>query len=110
MKYLTYINQLNENREGNTMNTIRNTNRTNHLNVQPLTQEQLESTAGGGKGQGQAIVDFIAWVACGFNHHYVDTGKTKVVMDGPIPTRFKQVKCKDCGHKTWQRVGIVGLN
>ena len=66
--------------------------------------------AGGGKGTGQAVTDLIAWIACGFNHHYVDTGKTKIVMDGPIPTKFKQVRCKDCGHKTWVRVGIAISN
>jgi len=60
-----------------------------------------------GKGSGQGIVDFFAWIACGFSHDYEDTGKTKVVMDGPVPTRFKQVRCRECGHKTWKRVGIA---
>ena len=76
------------------------------MKAQELTIEQMENTTGA-KGQGQAIVDFFAWVTCGFNHHYQDTGKTKVFMDGPIPTRFKHVRCKDCGHKTWKRVGAV---
>jgi len=92
------------------MNTGRNTftNRRNAMYIQDLNPTQLEKVVGGGKGpSGQAITDLIAWVACGFNHHYADTGKTKVVMDGPIPTRFKQVRCKDCGHKTWVRVGIA---
>ncbi len=95
------------------MNSSRNTftNRRNSMYIQSLNPTQLEKIAGGGKGPtGQAVTDFIAWIACGFNHHYVDTGKTKVVMDGPIPTRFKQVKCKDCGHKTWVRVGIAFTN
>ena len=91
------------NSSGNTF-----TNRRNSMYIQDLSPTQLEKIAGGGRGPtGQAITDLIAWVACGFNHHYVDTGKTKVVMDGPIPTKFKQVKCKDCGHKTWVRVGIA---
>ena len=95
------------------MNSSRNTftNRRNSMDVRKLNLPQLEKIAGGGKGPtGQAVSDLIAWVACGFNHHYVDTGKTKVVMDGPIPTKFKQVKCKDCGHKTWVRVGIAFTN
>ena len=92
------------------MNSSKNTftNRRNSMyNIQKLDLSQLEKIAAGKRGTGQAVTDLIAWIACGFNHHYVDTGKTKVVMDGPIPTRFKQVKCKDCGHKTWVRVGIA---
>ena len=91
-------------------NTFTNRNGKVHMYMQKLTPAEMEKTAGGGKGTGQAVTDLIAWIACGFNHHYVDTGKTKIVMDGPIPTKFKQVKCKDCGHKTWVRVGIAISN
>ena len=95
------------------MNSSKNTStiQRNSIYIRKLNPSQLEKIAGGGKGPtGQAVTDFIAWIACGFNHHYVDTGKTKVVMDGPIPTKFKQVKCRDCGHKTWVRVGIAFNN
>ena len=85
--------------------TNMNRNSMNPVQARPLTPAQLENAAGGKKSS-EAIVDLIAWAMCGFNHHYVDTGKTKKVLDGPIPTTFKQVRCKDCGHKPWVRVGV----
>ena len=77
-----------------------------NTNTIELNLNEMELATGGAKRQGSAWVDFIAWVCCGFGHNYVDTGKTKLTMDGIIPTRFKQVRCKDCGHKTWVRVGV----
>jgi hypothetical protein len=102
------------------MNTIQNTKANTNaktkniptiMNGSPMPMQemaagQLQAVAGGGKRQGAALTDLIAWVLCGFGHTYVDTGKTKITMDGIIPTRFKQVRCKECGHKTWVRVGV----
>ena len=52
---------------------------------------------------GEGIVDFFAWMLCGFNHHYEPTGKTKRDVDLVFPIILEQVKCKDCGYVTWRR-------
>ena len=67
-----------------------------------LTDDEIEQVTGG-KGEGQAYADFFMWVYCGFNHHYVPTGKTTVKYDVVIPADFYEVKCLDCGHETWKR-------
>lgn len=64
---------------------------------------QIETTAGGRPSPGEGIVDFFAWVACGFNHHYEPTGRTKTDLDLCIPITLEQVRCRDCGYKTWRR-------
>ena len=67
-----------------------------------LTDDEMEQITGG-KGEGKGVADFIAWVMCGFNHHYVPTGKTQVKYDVVFQVDFYEVKCIDCGHKIWKR-------
>ena len=68
-----------------------------------LTAEEQEKVTGGAPPSGQGIVDFFAWIACGFNHHYVPTGKTKKERDLVFIVDFYQIKCTDCGHLSWKR-------
>ena len=92
------------------IDVIQNTNSETRMSRQELTLEQTEWVVAGAKrGSSRAIIDFVAWAACGFGHNYFDTGKTKIDMDGPIPTRFKEVQCIKCGHRTWKRVGAVSV-
>ena len=67
-----------------------------------LTDDEIEKVTGG-KGEGKGVAEFIAWVMCGFNHHYVPTGKTTVKYDVVFEAEFYEVKCVDCGHKRWER-------
>ena len=83
-----------------------NTNSTmNHIsqNRRELTPAELDLVVGGKPHSGQAILDFFAWIGCGFNHHYYPTGKTKTDLDLVFTAHFYQVKCSDCGHTTWIR-------
>ena len=68
-----------------------------------LTPAELDRVAAGAPRSGQGVLDFFAWIACGFNHHYVPTGKTKTDLDLVFRVNFYQVKCLDCGHETWKR-------
>lgn len=70
---------------------------------QELTDEEMEQTAGGKPHVGEGIIDFFSWVACGFNHHYVYTGKTKQSIDLVFHVTFYEQKCTDCGHYNWTR-------
>lgn len=68
-----------------------------------LTLAELDFVSAGKPHSSQGICDFFAWIACGFNHHYVPTGKTKTDLDLVFRVNFYEVECKDCGHKTWKR-------
>ena len=69
-----------------------------------LSEDELEQVAAGKKRkQSEAIYDFFMWIACGFNHHYVPTGKTRTEIDLVFPVKFYEVKCLDCGNITWKR-------
>ena len=70
---------------------------------QELTVDEMEQTAGGKPHLGEGIIDFFSWVACGFNHHYVYTGKTKQSIDLVFHVTFYEQKCADCGHYNWTR-------
>ena len=70
---------------------------------QELTDEEMEQTAGGKPHVGEGIIDFFSWVACGFNHHYVYTGKTKQSIDLVFHVTFYEQKCTDCVHYNWTR-------
>lgn len=70
---------------------------------QKLKVDEMEQVAGGKPNPGDGIVDFIAWAACGFNHHYVHTGKTKKDVDLVFPVTFYQQRCVDCGYRRWTR-------
>ena len=71
--------------------------------LQELTVDELEQVAGGKPHTGEGIIDFVSWVACGFNHHYVYTGKTKQSIDLVFHVTFYEQKCVDCGHYNWTR-------
>lgn len=75
----------------------------NELNPEEVKQEELEQTAGGKPGLFDGILMFGAWVACGFNHHYKYTGKTKTDIDGLFHVKFYQRICQDCQHEDWTR-------
>ena len=80
------------------------TAREHALTEQELFELTQIGTATGGKPTpGEGIVDFFAWMLCGFNHHYEPTGKTKRDVDLVFPIILEQVKCKDCGYVTWRR-------
>ena len=69
-----------------------------------LSPEELDCVVAGKKPkQGAALFDFFMWIACGFNHHYVPTGKTRTEIDLVFEVPFYEVKCLDCGHMTWKR-------
>ena len=69
-----------------------------------LTQAEMKLIAGGRPKQGEGLLDLVMWVACGFNHHYVPTGKTKKDVDLCIPITLYEVRCRDCGYYTWKRM------
>ncbi len=70
---------------------------------QELPVDEMEQAAGGKPHLGEGIIDFFSWVACGFNHHYVYTGKTKQSIDLVFHVTFYEQKCVDCGHYNWTR-------
>ena len=70
---------------------------------QELTMDMMEQAAGGKPYAGEGVIDFLSWVACGFNHHYVYTGKTKQSIDLVFHVTFYEQKCADCGHYNWTR-------
>ena len=69
-----------------------------------LTMDELEQVSGGKKPKaGAAVWDFFMWVACGFSHNYIPTGKTRKEIDLVFPVDFYEVKCTECGNVTWKR-------
>lgn len=70
---------------------------------QESSVDEMEQVAGGKPNPGDGIIDFVSWVACGFNHHYVYTGKTRKDVDLVFPVTFYQQRCVDCGHRNWTR-------
>ena len=72
-------------------------------NERELSLEEMDTVTGGGPSHGSGIVDFFAWIACGFHHDYVYTGRTKTDWDTVIPFTSYQIRCKECGHTTWTR-------
>ena len=68
-----------------------------------LTVDEEERVVGGKPHVGEGIIDFISWIACGFNHHYVYTGNTKVSIDLVFKVTFYEQRCADCGHINWTR-------
>lgn len=85
------------------MNKIQKSIRDKVQSRRELTPDELDAVNGGKPHTGQGIIDFFSWVACGFNHHYVPTGKTKYSVDFIMKADFYEVKCTDCGHTTWKR-------
>ena len=79
-------------------------------NMYELTQLQMEQAAGGKRPKPtDGFVEFFIWAACGFNHHYVPTGKSKTEIDLVFPVKFYQVKCTDCGHISWKRGEVPNI-
>lgn len=76
---------------------------TNGGRPQEMGEAEMAQAAGGKPHQAEGIIDFFAWVACGFNHHYVYTGKTKQSIDLVFHVTFYEQKCRDCGHYNWTR-------
>lgn len=77
--------------------------RTAGSGVRELSTDHMEQVVGGKPHLGEGVIDFVSWVACGFNHHYVYTGKTKQSIDFAFKVDFYQQKCMDCGHINWTR-------
>lgn len=77
--------------------------RLNGPNRSELTLARLEEGSSQ-PSSGQGLIDFFAWIACGFHHHYEPTGRTKRDLELVFPVTFEQVRCRDCGHMTWRRV------
>lgn len=65
--------------------------------------EEMEQVAGGKPGLFDGVLMLGAWIACGFNHHYRYTGKTKTDIDGFFHVKFYQRICQDCHHEDWTR-------
>ena len=84
------------------MNTMKAQTIRNKRQQYRLSQAEMESIVGGKPGYADGIVDFFAWIACGFNHHYVYTGKTQIRTD-IVRVTFYEQRCKDCGHINWTR-------
>lgn len=68
-----------------------------------LSSDEAEQVVGGKPYLGEGIIDFFSWVACGFNHHYDYTGKTKESIDFVFKVTFYEQRCRDCGHINWTR-------
>ncbi len=70
-----------------------------------LTPAEAQRVAAGKKPMaGEGIVDFFIWMACGFHHNYVPTGRTRTEIDLVFPVTFYESRCRDCGHTTWMRM------
>ena len=67
---------------------------------EPTVPAAETDAANSAPSSGQVIVGIVSWIACGFNHHYEPTGRTKKELD-LIPVVLKEVRCRDCGHRTW---------
>ena len=70
---------------------------------QELTKDDLDTVAGGKPHEVDGIVDFFAWIACGFNHHYEYTGRTQWRLDLINHYTHYEQKCRDCGHVSWTK-------
>ena len=68
-----------------------------------LPVEELESVSGGKPYIAEGVINFISWIACGFNHNYEYTGKTQWRIDLFWHVTFYQRICRDCGHEDWTR-------